>query len=132
MLFFSFTRIGLSWIISIALIGLFYFIARGDSLGETISYNTRLPSTVAVFSALSMQQTAIRGSFKLFLTGTVLFLATLPVFAFLTGAPRFMFKLTGNKPLDYAILYGTFYLALSLTLFIATWLTLKKQTIKPD
>jgi hypothetical protein len=132
-LFYCLIRVGLSWLVSISLIGLLCFIVRGDSLGETISYNTHVPSTAVVVAAICITQgTATHGSLKLFVAGTVLFLATLPVYAFVTGAPRFMFTFTGNKPLDYAILYGAFYLLLAVTFFFSTWSTFKKQKIKRD
>jgi len=133
MVFFCLKRIALSWLASISLSGLVFFILANDGLVETIIYNTRIPFMAVAFAAIGIgQETAIRGSLRLFVTGAVLFLASLSVFAFVTGAPLFMFKVTGNKPLDYTILYGSAYLGFATIFCVLNWFLLRRQQVKRD
>lgn len=126
-------RIGLAWLVAVMLAWLYWLAIHGDSLTETLTSNNLVPFGAAMLAGFCIGRRASGlSSPGFFVVGTVLFLSSLPLFAFLTDAPYFPAWLTGNKPFDYTVVYGGFYTAFAVLFLGQTKLQLKMWRLRAN
>jgi hypothetical protein len=134
MTFACLTRIGFAWLGALALV-LFLGISHGGAAAvETLISHNYVTIIAAILSGMLVgMRTADTRSPALFAIGAVLFLSSLFLVGFLTGASqRFPARLSGNTVFDYEFVFGSCYLLFATMLFLMTRIAMKYQRDKRD